>query len=306
MNFSVNDTSSYHANALESLGWELTVCNALEPDDSACRKILLEKKNFGAHLISYLSKYIDLSSVNNGIEAGGGYGFLARDILRAYPSMKMTMLDLSPFLLERQREALAGLNAEFIESDFFKKDKNFLSQFDLAVFNENIGDFPTVLNFYKEKKYSRDAEGAEIKSLLNKFKIILPDHPVNINIGAIRAVESVCEAGIRFAWFSEHSCEAARPDVFEGRINIFSSRWPERIKLAGHDEYTIKFSHLEAAADFYNYKIVRGRYADFIKIDRMYPPLNFILSGSASDEHEVIRQFIEDLYKYEYLILIKY
>ena len=31
MKYEVNDTTKYHIYELESLGWELTVCNALEP-----------------------------------------------------------------------------------------------------------------------------------------------------------------------------------------------------------------------------------------------------------------------------------
>jgi hypothetical protein len=31
MKYEVNDTTGYHIYELESLGWELTVCNALEP-----------------------------------------------------------------------------------------------------------------------------------------------------------------------------------------------------------------------------------------------------------------------------------
>jgi hypothetical protein len=305
MGLTLNDTSSYHAGALESLGWELTVCNTLQSDDSVCRKVLEENKNFGSHLISFLSKHTDTCSLNRILEVGGGYGFLAESFLRAFPSWRMTMLDLSPYLLSRQKETLAGYNAEFSESDFFKCDREFLSQFEFAVFNENIGDFPTAVNFMMNENYYADSAGAEIKYLLNRYSITLPDYPVNINIGAIRAAEDVCAAGIKYVWFSEHSCEALPTGDLGGKIDISSSGWPERIKLAGHDEYTIKFSHIEAVAAFYGYKIIRGRYADFIKINSSYPPLNFILSGSVSPEHETIRQFIEDLYKYEFVVLIK-
>ena len=52
--------------------------------------------------------------------------------------------------------------------------------------------------------------------------------------------------------------------------------------------------------------MVRGQYADFIEFD-MTDRLNFILtSHSQKDEHEMIRQFIEDCFKYEYLLLIRW
>ena len=73
----------------------------------------------------------------------------------------------------------------------------------------------------------------------------------------------------------------------------------------GHDEYTIRFSDLVRVAEQFGYRVVRGQYKDFITYEYT-DAINFILtSGSQKDEHEIIRQFIEDLYKYEYLVLIR-
>jgi hypothetical protein len=74
----------------------------------------------------------------------------------------------------------------------------------------------------------------------------------------------------------------------------------------GHDEYTIKFSYLQQVARALNYRNIRGSLADFLTFN-MTDNLLFILSsgGRYSDEDEMICQFVEDLYKYEYLILIR-
>ena len=76
--------------------------------------------------------------------------------------------------------------------------------------------------------------------------------------------------------------------------------------LKGHDEYTIKFSHLEKIAVFYNYKVVRGQFADFLHpnfTDKVKTALR--LETPFTSEQEIIRHFIYDLYKYEYMVLIK-
>ena len=81
---------------------------------------------------------------------------------------------------------------------------------------------------------------------------------------------------------------------------------PERIILRGHDEYTIRFSDLEKIARAFQYRIIRGPFADFLAFDFSEKVGYIIRTGfSQKDEHEIIRHFVEDLYKYEYLILVK-
>ena len=76
--------------------------------------------------------------------------------------------------------------------------------------------------------------------------------------------------------------------------------------LRGHDEYTIRFSDLEKIARAFQYRIIRGPFADFLEVD-FSGQVGYILRTefSQKDEHEVIRHFVGDLYKYEYLILLK-
>jgi hypothetical protein len=126
----------------------------------------------------------------------------------------------------------------------------------------------------------------------------------NFNIGAVQAAEKLCLAGVNYIYMSEHSCEAVAPVDLHVKIDIHSNGYPRKIALKGHDEYTIKFSHLEKVAAYFNYRIIRGSYSDFLKINDI-GRLNFILtSGSDKDEHEIIRHFVSDLFLYEYVILI--
>jgi hypothetical protein len=132
------------------------------------------------------------------------------------------------------------------------------------------------------------------------------DEVFNLNIGAIEALEKLCIAGVPYIYLGEHSCEASVPEGLRSTIRIESTGNPEKISLTGHDEYTIKFSYLEKIAAFHGYRSIRGPFADFILVE-MSDEARFALTygGNYSDEAEMISQFIEDLYTYEYLILTK-
>ena len=105
---------------LNSLGWELTVCNALYPEDSPCRNVLQTKNSFGVQLYRYLEKLIPLKKIHNILEIGGGLGYLMRDFLSLNRRLKATMLDISPYLLEKQKENLKGFEVDFYENDILQ------------------------------------------------------------------------------------------------------------------------------------------------------------------------------------------
>jgi hypothetical protein len=307
--YRINDTSLYHRCGMKTLGWELTVCNAMEDDSSPCRGVINKNSSFGGHLIDLLRSVIPLGTVSRVIEIGGGYGYIMRDFVHQLGIARAAMLDLSPVIIDKQKKTLEGLNVEFYQQDFFDAGPDFFRNFDLALLNEVAGDFPTVCDinpdFFSLPDDSLDPVLARVKKIFSFYGLPLPPEPFNFNLGAIDAVEKLCSSGIRHIYLSEHSCECPVPEDMKNKIQVTGPGNPERIPLMGHDEYTIKFSHLERMADRLGYRAERGQYRDFISFDYT-ARLNFILtSNSQKDEHEMIRQFIEDLYKYEYLILTR-
>jgi len=50
-----NSTANYYKSGEDSLGWELTVSNALYPADSPCRKVLKRVASYGDLLYDHLS-----------------------------------------------------------------------------------------------------------------------------------------------------------------------------------------------------------------------------------------------------------
>ncbi len=155
MGYALNTTDDYHLHGLTSLGWELTLCNALFPKNSPCRGALLRDASFGEHLFHFLDKNIPLKRVKTVLEVGGGMGYLMRDLLTLAPHLQTTMADISPFLLQRQKESLAGFSVSFLETDFFKMPLPDLRAFDLVILNEVLGDFPTLAADERTVAFSR-------------------------------------------------------------------------------------------------------------------------------------------------------
>lgn len=308
MSYRLNTTENYHAHELETLGWELTVCNALYPENSFCRRILKTKASLGVSLYRFLEKYILFSAVRDILEIGGGMGYLLRDFLELNPNIRATALDISPYLLNRQKDTLQKYNVEFIQTDALKKDADFFSRFDFIILNENLGDFPALIpqnNSAPDKTAELIYYENRAEYFTQKYNIRFAPNEV-INIGALTLLENLCRAGVKYIYLSEHSCEAAAPDNLHGILPITPAGMPERITLKGHDEFTMKFSYLQKIAEIFNYKVRRGPIADFLPIE-FSDKLTAILRmrAPATDEQEIIQQFVYDLYKYEYLLLTK-
>jgi hypothetical protein len=310
MKYSINSTADYHRRDLNSLGWELTVCNSLEPLNSPCRKALTSPCSFGEHLYNFLKVIIPFDNIRSIFEIGGGMGYLMRDLLSSNSMMRAKMIDISPYLLDRQKGTLQSCEVDFELADVLTVPINALSGFDLAIMNENLGDLPTLVAG-QEKENNSHQNIAKVVARLDYFnkKYNLPlglNENEHINIGAIEIVEKLCLAGIKYIYLSEHSCEAAVSEGMKPYLSFPSPGSPEMISLKGHKEFTIKFSYLQKIAEVLNYSTQRGPFANFL-------PLNFSdkvktalrLTTPFNDEQEIIRQFIYDLYKYEYLILVK-
>jgi len=324
-------TRDYHLQDLATLGWEWTVCNSLAHPESLCREVLRHPDSYGNLLCDFLKRFLDFDRMRRVLEVGGGYGVLLKDFLKRCPELTALCIDLSPVLLEKQREELAGFPVDFRQEDFLETPRPVLAGFDLAVLNENLGDFPVVLDVPREVAEGRaggDAARPEgrtpetrrdglpegdsavlerVRHFLDRYGLEAPDGPsFPFNLGACEAMEGLCLAGVPSIFLSEHSCEARVPQELSGLIRVSAPGRPERIPLMGHDEYTIRFSHLEGIARFHGYRVRRGPVADYLPVawtDR----LRAILRAPAprSDEEEVLRHFLGDLYQYEYLLLIR-
>lgn len=281
----------------------------LEDKKNPCRQILKYNNTYGSLLYNFFKKKINISSIKTFIEIGGGYGWLTRDFLNLNNNLKAVMIDISNTMLDLQRKTLTTFNTEFINKDFLSCSADLIKNSDLIILNEVIGDFPVITemnlknNIHVSEKIKKIHD--DTLNIIEKYSLEVPEGKFNFNYGAAKAVEKICGNSIPYAFISEHSCEAEAPDDLIEVLNFSESKFPEEIKLLGHSEYTIKFSHLEKIAAAFGYSVVRGQYVDFIDIN-FDGRVNFALhSNSSQEELETIRHFVNDLYKYEYLILIK-
>jgi len=319
MAYKLNRTDVYHRLGIASLGWELTVCNTLENPLSPARKILLKNASYGEQLFSFLSNHIDWQSVYHILEVGGGYGFLMHALLEKMPSQRVTMLDISPFLLDRQKTVLAALSVEYIEMDFLDYEFGGNASPDLIIFNENLGDFPTLIALSREEweGLPKGEEGSALvqaQRIINAYNLPPPltsstsstsPEELNFNLGALLALEKACSTAAAYIFISEHSCEAQTPVAYSCYAKIIANGNPHRISLCGHDEYTIKFSHLSAVATAHGYRVQRGAMADILpfRLDQKWQAL--LRRHPQNDEEEILQHFFSDLFQYEYLLLIR-
>ncbi|MBN1546281.1 MAG: hypothetical protein JW902_06445 [Syntrophaceae bacterium] len=312
MGYYINSTQAYHIREMNSLGWELTVSNCLYPDRSPCRSVLSKRVPYGWLLYEFLDENIPLKEVKSILEIGGGYGYLMQDFLKRNAGFRLTMADISPFLLGKQKKNLADFPVTFLLSDVRDLSESLLKNHDLAILNENVGDFPTAVNLTASAVLVDDdpacgPEMMQIRTLFKRYAFPLPptEETFNFNLGAVLATEKLCRAKIPYIFISEHSCEASVPDDLRDLIPVSATGNPQRIPLKGHDEYTIRFSDLEIVAGHLGYYVQRGPLADFVQPD-FNDSLKWLLKRrhSSKDEHEILRQFIEDLYQYEYLLLV--
>jgi hypothetical protein len=64
--------------------------------------------------------------------------------------------------------------------------------------------------------------------------------------------------------------------------------------------------HLQQIAEAFQYRVIRGPFAEFLNISYSDSLLSFLMSRTVNDGHqEIILHFLEDLFQYEYLILLR-
>ena len=311
MNFFINSTKDYHVNDLQSLGWEMTVSNALFRPESPCRSLLTYNLSYGQLLYRFLCENLPMEQIHSMMEIGGGYGYLMLDLLKLKPVNHVTMVDISPFLLAEQKKVLPDAKAHFILSDVTDVAEAILCGHDLVILNENMGDFPTAVNvpqtlLTEPTNNISNHDLVKIKTFFVRYSFPLPpEDSFNFNIGAIEVTEQLCRAGIPFIFISEHSCEPTVPEVYRNTLFLTASKNPEKISLKGHSEYSIKFSYLAIVAQYHGYHVKRGPLADFIPL-KQDDFLTQLPKRRTIASNEVLIHFVEDLYQYEYILLQKY
>jgi SAM-dependent methyltransferase len=243
---SANETIvDFHLHGIEDAGWEF---DFIEPTVNHCYRFpheALGGLDYGSRFcLSTLTPKVvpalNISRQLEVLEVGGGTGSFARAFITqaaTKANVNYHILDLSPALMKHQRKILAEL---LPESSHFHQDATRFDlpdqRFDLIVSNEVIADFPVASVQRAEagsgKKWT--GEGAEY---VEKYHLPDDDAPDSflVNAGVFRFLER--------AWKHLKPGGSLVVSEYGGE-----QQYPIRSVHLNHDEYSIHFGHVAAAA----------------------------------------------------------
>ncbi len=298
----LNSTRDYHLKSDIDLMREYTINESLSSSESHYMACIEEPRPFGQIVAEKLKSLGLLKERSIIMEAGGGYGSFMEAMLSSSHGLikRVIMADLSPALLERQRKRLEPFRdmVTFINGDIHEMLPA-ISGIDLVIMNEMIGDLDTMTGLEPDKL------PAGISMLIDKYGLDIPESgKFSMNTGAINAVEEVCSKGFT-AYISEHSCDPIIPEVMPWLASgLEIDGWPREIKLHGHSEYTIRFSHLIKVAQHFGRKILTGSYAELVGVrNRHFYRFMFESGACSTPEQEIVLEFLDHIREYRWLII---
>ena len=325
----LNLTSDYYTGEYPSLLWEMTICQSLGEGNGTFAKALEKPAAYGSLVGDYLLETTSLQArCNKIIEIGGGYGTLMAALLTSLQPQQISMIDISPTLLEKQQERLSKFPISFHCADLFHWLPSLEQEpVDLIILNEIIGDFPTITGLTKKSltdsgRQSQitpdpnlmpaelDENGLlkEASRLIATYDLDLNDLPetFNLNYGALLLVERLAQTQVKRMFITEHGCDTNLPYPFSlyPAIQPLADRNPRRIKLKDHDEYNIRFDHLEKIAKGLDFTVKRFHLMELIKT-RFDDEINYLLTSQkpVNEEQEIFLEFYEHVAEYQGIIL---
>lgn len=298
----INDTRDYHRHGRIDLMTEFTISESLHSADSPYARALKISSSYGAMVGRKLAEMDLLRPGCRICEVGGGYGSLMRGLLETYAPLigRVTMIDLSGRLLERQKACLKPWNAKvsFVHGDISEMIHS-LRSVDLMILNEVIGDLDTWMDL------EAGALPREVERLVREYGLEIPAREkFHFNFGAIRLLEEICRRGLS-VFISEHSSDPVIPPGMDYlALGMTFDGFPREIGLRGHSEYTIRFSHLVRVAEALGRKVRTGPLLELLGITDT-PGLRFIFTAKASakDEQGIILEFLDHVREYRWLLV---
>ncbi|HOX93516.1 MAG TPA: class I SAM-dependent methyltransferase [Syntrophales bacterium] len=298
----INNTRDYHRHGRIDLMTEFTISESLRSTDSLYSKALKMSSSYGAMVGRKLAGMDLLKPGCRVCEVGGGYGSLMGGLLDTYAAgiRRVTMIDLSRHLLERQRARLKpwGSKVAFVQGDISELIHS-LRGVDLMILNEVIGDLDTWMDLS-----AREFPG-DIARFIRDYNLDIPEKgKFHINIGALRLLEEICRKGIP-SFICEHSSDPIIPPGMDYLARGMAlDGFPREIRLKDHSEYTIRFSHLVRIAEVLGREVRTGPLLELLGIGDT-PGLRFIFTAraSAKDEQGVILEFLDHVREYRWMVV---
>ncbi|GAB4251175.1 methyltransferase domain-containing protein [Deferrisoma sp.] len=308
----LNRTEGFYRGEHPSLFWELTVCQSLADPAGPYAAALEERLPYGALVARFLRARLGWEGPGQVVEVGGGYGTLMEAFSREWPPRRVTMVDLSPRFLAEQRRRLGRLpGAAFVEADARAYLAGLARPVDLVIANEIVGDFPTAVGLRRDRVLAAgagepaDPVTAAVAERVRRYGIDLSDAPETLafNLGAVEFLEALAGKA-RAVFLTEHSSDVRLPDPYGFLPVPEGDGYPRRVPLKDHDEYTVRFGHLEAAARALGFRVRRFHLAEVVGL-RRDEGLRFMARTGVtlSETAEAVREFCEHIAEYQGLLL---
>ncbi|MEA3221628.1 MAG: class I SAM-dependent methyltransferase [Thermodesulfobacteriota bacterium] len=298
----INTTRQYHKTSSIDLMKEFTICESFACLDSPYMIALKEPEPYGALIGKLLIAANILKPGTKILEAGGGYGSLMKGLLGTYLSLikHAYMIDISKALLNIQRKNLSPWKkfTTFINADI-TEIIHAISSMDLIILNEMLGDLDTWTGL-EAKNLPDDAA-----RMVNNYHLDIPkEGTFNLNMGALSLIEETCRKGIP-VFISEHSCDPIIPeDMAFLEKDLELNSFPREIKLYGHSEFTIRFSHLIQVAKAWHRNILTGPVLKLVGL-KDSPQMRFIFTmhACATEKQEIIFEILDHIREYRWLVI---
>ncbi|MEA2101506.1 MAG: hypothetical protein U9P80_02890 [Thermodesulfobacteriota bacterium] len=295
-------TYDYHRNALIDLASEFTICESFASGNTPYMDILPRPEAYGAMVGGFLEDRHALVPGSAVMEIGGGYGSLMKGLLTHRQDLvrKACMTDLSMYLLKRQKQVLSPFSpgVSYIRGNIHDIIPAIRS-IDLLILNEVIGDLDTLTDIAAQNP------GKEVLKLIETYGLKTPERgKFNLNIGAIKVVEAICRSNMT-AFITEHSCDPIIPDDMPYLSRgLQPEGFPRQIRLKGHDEYTIRFSHLVDVAQTYGKRVLTGPLTEVVGL-RHKPSLQFVFQARAcsTTKQEIAFEVLDHIREYRWMII---
>ncbi len=304
---SLNRTGGFYRGDAPSLLWELTVCQSLGAADSPYRHALVRPAPYGALVARFLADRLGTRSFRAVVEVGGGYGTLMTAFLAEARADRVDLVDLSPRFLAEQRKALVGRpGVRFVEADGAAFFRDLDRVVDLVIANEILGDLPTAVGL-RPGTSPGDGDGlaGRVARTAERYGLDLagaPD-PFAFNLGAVAFLEAVAGKA-RAVLVTEHSCDPVLGPPYGFLPRPEGDGWPRRVALKDHDEYTIRFDHLERVALALGFRVERFPLAELVGLRHDDAIRSVVRSrGLGSERAELLYELCEHVAEYQGLLL---
>lgn len=297
-----SSTRAYYLHGSIDLLTEYTVCESLAMAESPYMAVLEHPLPYGTLVGKALVESGAMRQECRLCEVGGGYGSLMRGLIDSFGSLiqSVMMIDLSRHLLCVQKRRLHGASSPilFVNGDITQLLPA-VSGIDLIILNELMGDLDTLTSLDPRRL------PPEVSSIINRYGFEIPlGECFNFNIGAILVTEEICKRGI-LAFIAEHASDYLIPvEMPYLARGLGEDRFPREIRLKGHSEYTIRFSHLIDVARYWGREVMTGALLDLVGV-RKDDAMRFVfLSGACvTEKQQIIYEFLDHAREYRWLII---